>query len=253
MELPALRAVLAKTPQGEEVAARMAAFCGELAAAAGSNLASLVVFGGIARGRYRPERSDVNVLVVLEKAGAGELQAIGAALVGGWRAIRVEPMILTVDQIASAARAFPTKFLDIKEKHLRLAGRDVLAGLEVPRERILWRVEQELQNLSIRLRRRVAVADGDDALLARELAEIARPLAIELAWLLRMRGGAVPGEDRTAEIFRAAAQAFGLDGAALEELAGLRQNPRARAGLAGLGERVIGAMVTSAALAATTS
>ena len=43
-------------------------------------LAGLLVYGGLARGRYRPGKSDVNVVVVLREAGAAALAAIAPAL-----------------------------------------------------------------------------------------------------------------------------------------------------------------------------
>ncbi len=251
-DLGALRAVLAQTPESESIVKRIEAFASDLVTAAGDNLASLAVFGGIARGRYRPERSDVNVLVVLERAGTPELRAIGPALQAAWRSIRVEPMILTASHVAATARVFPTKFLDIKESHVRLAGRDVLSALDVPRERIIWRVEQELRNMAIRLRRRLAVAGGDSVVMARDHDAAARPLAIELSWLLRMRGDAVPAEDRTAAIFRAAAGIPGVDVAALDELAALRQDPGPRPGLDELCGRVISTISAAADAAART-
>jgi len=46
----------------------------ELAGAAGANLAGLILYGGLARGRYRPGRSDVNLIVLLHDAIVGLVQ-----------------------------------------------------------------------------------------------------------------------------------------------------------------------------------
>src|SRR5262249_27175866 len=93
----------------------------ELANAAGQNFAGLILFGGLARGRYRPGKSDVNVLVLLHEASANALTAIAPALQTAWRAAGVEPMLLTPGEVPRAAQAFPTKFLDIKNHHVVLA------------------------------------------------------------------------------------------------------------------------------------
>ncbi len=45
----------------------------ELARAAGENLAGLILYGGLARGRYRPGKSDVNVVVLLHDASPSAL------------------------------------------------------------------------------------------------------------------------------------------------------------------------------------
>ena len=105
----------------------------ELAGAAGANLAGLILYGGLARGRYRPGRSDVNVIVLLHDATAASLAPLAPPLQAAWRAVRVEPMVLTPAEVRHAADAFPTKFLDIKEHHIVLAGDDPFVGLEVAR------------------------------------------------------------------------------------------------------------------------
>lgn len=236
----------------DELIRKLTDFQTQLASASGANLVSVVIFGGLARGRYRPGRSDVNVLIVLERDTAADLAAIAPPLRSAWRAARVEPMILTNAELAPSARAFPTKFLDIKEHHIRIAGIDVLAQLEIPKDRILWRIEQELRNIAIRLRRRITSVIDEPKHLVGELTDIARPVAIEFYYLLRTRGHQPPEEDRTAAIFAAAASAFALDGPALAELAALRQDPKARPGneLELLGERVIRSLLTAADAAA---
>src|SRR5438034_7525599 len=90
----------------------------ELMRTAGKNLAGLIVYGGLARGRYRPGKSDVNVVVVLRDAGAAALAAIAPALRVGRRSANIVPLILTAGEVQPAALVFPTKFLDIKDHHI---------------------------------------------------------------------------------------------------------------------------------------
>lgn len=215
----------------------------ELTRAAGANLAGLVLYGGLARGRYRAGQSDVNVVVLLHDVSAAALAAVAPALRTARRAAAVEPMILTPGEVPTAAVAFPTKFFDIKDHHVVLAGDDSFANLDVPREAIRRRVAQQLRNLSLRIRRRyLTIVDDRDAQAA-TLAGVARPLALEAAALLRLAGQQVPQEDRTAAIFDAAATAFDLDRGALSRLAALRQQPESMDDVSGLFATVL-AIVT---------
>jgi hypothetical protein len=207
------------------VAAALNRMKDDLAAAAGTNLAGLILYGGLARGRYRAGRSDVNVIVLLHDVSAGALAAVAPALRAAWRAAAVEPMVLTPSEVPAVAIAFPTKFLDIKDHHIVLAGSDPFAALEVPRDAIRRRVAQQLRNLALRIRRRYLTAVGNAEAQADILVGVARPLALEAAALLRLAGKPVPAEDRTAAIFEAAASAFELDRDALARLAALRQEP----------------------------
>jgi hypothetical protein len=204
------------------VAAMLRLFRDDLVRTAGTNLAGLLLYGGLARRRFRPGQSDVNVVVLLHDMSAPSLAAIGPVLRAAWRGAGVVPLLLTPAEVRRTAEAFPTKFVDIQEHHLLLAGVDPFVGLDVKRENLRLRTEQELHNLLLRLRRHYVTLGDEPAELSAVLANVARPLAIELASLLRLAGKPVQGEDRTAAIFAAAASAFELDGNALAQLADLR-------------------------------
>jgi len=207
-----------------EVAEGLATLRESLRSAAGDNLRALVLYGGVARGRFRAGHSDVNVAVVLGDAGVDSLEAVAPALQAAWRSIRVEPMVLSHDEVAAAAEVFPTKFLDIRDHSQLLSGEDPFATLDVPAEHVRLRIEQSLRNLAMRLRRRfVSIADSPSEMRT-ALVSAARPFAIELNALLEVAAKPTPTVDRTAAIFEAAAEAFGLPALPLAQLAGLRQD-----------------------------
>jgi hypothetical protein len=221
----------------------------DLARAAGQNLAGLVLYGGLARGRYRSVRSDVNLIVLLHDASAAALAAIAPALRTAWRAAGVNPLLLTPAEVSRTAEAFPTKFLDIKNHHILLAGADPFTGLQIAREQIRLRTEQGLRNLLLRLRRRYISLGGDSSLLAQALARSARPLALELKSLLQLAGKDLPAEDRTAAVFEAAAAAFGLEPAPLAQMAQFRQNHQPVGDVDELVRGVLGAIARAAEVA----
>lgn len=193
-----------------------------LQATAGSEFAGLVLYGGLARGRFREGRSDVNVVVLLHRADRTMLDRIAPALRDARRGAAVEAMILTPAEVPAAAFEFPTKFLDIKRHHRVLAGIDPFVALEVPRVMVQLRIAQSVRNLLLRLRRRYALAYDDGPALKETLIDIARPLAIELLALLYDGSHAVPETDQTSAVFSAAAKAFNLDSDTLAALAALR-------------------------------
>jgi hypothetical protein len=231
-----------------DVAAALDRLKDELARAAGQNLAGLILYGGLARGRYRPGKSDVNVIVLLNDASATALAVIAPALRNAWRAAAVDPLLLTPAEVPRAAEAFPTKFLDIKNHHLVLTGLDPFIDLEVSRERIRLRAAQELHNLLLRLRRRYVAVRSDSTMLVRALTRAARPFALELEALLQLAGQDVAAEDRSAVVFEAAAAAFGLDREALARLAELRQNPRPAGDVTALYRDVLEAVAQAVAV-----
>ncbi len=205
----------------EAVASALRELAQDLAQSAG--LAGLVLYGGLARGRWREGRSDVNLVVLLRHIDAAVLAAIAPAMREARRAVAADAMLMTPAEVPLAALDFPTKFLDIQRHHLLLCGEDPFAALHIPPGHVRRRVAQSLRNLLLRLRHRCVNQYDEPARLAAALADLARPLAIELSALLQAGGHAGADEDRTAAIYTAAAQAFGLDAAVLAELARLRE------------------------------
>ena len=209
------------------VSAALERLTAELKRTSGDNLAGLMLYGGVARGRYRPGKSDVNVVVLLRESSDAALAAIAPTLQAARRSIGVEPFIVTLSELPRVAAAFPIKLLDIKQHHVVLTGSDPFPQLEVAREQVRLRTSQELRNLLMRLRHRRVGSHGDALQLSVALAESARSLAIGMSAALYLAGEALPEEDRTAVIYRAAAEKFGLKAAPLAMLAELRQGTSA--------------------------
>lgn len=204
-----------------ETRKRLADFRSSLQQAAGENLISLVVYGGLARGHYKPGSSDINVAIVLDNTDPASLRAIGPALAAGARSIGVVPYLLRDEELADASESFPLTLLEIRDGGVTIGGREVFKNLEVDRALIALRCEQELRNRLMRLRRRVALA-GDDSL---ELFTVLRRNVVGVAtdwrWLLMLKDKTTPEADDPRDLIRAATREFGLD-PRLERLANLR-------------------------------
>jgi predicted nucleotidyltransferase len=212
---------LAVPPRVKEALRRLRT---ELAEAAGNNLTAILLFGGIARGRYVEARSDVNLVVVLKDASAANLASVAPPLRAARRAIRAEALLLAESEVPRATDVFPTKFLEIQAHHLTLAGRSPFELLTVPRAHQRLRVEQELRNLLLRLRKRYVTALDEPTTLGAALTGAVSPLAVGLGALLSLSGHPLPPDDEDAPsaVFSRAAVALGLDALALTTLAALK-------------------------------
>ena len=195
-----------------------------LRGAAGDNLLGLILYGGLARGRYNPQTSDINVVVLLRDASASSIARIAEPLRTAWRAKRVEPMIITPNELPRLALAFPTKVLDIQRRHIALLGDDPFDGIEPSRDHIRLRVEQELRNLSLRMRRRFIGIHDDPAALAAAVDEAATTLAINLRALLFLNGIVTDEHQPALATYQRAAETFGLDAGALEAAKHVHRN-----------------------------
>lgn len=199
----------------------------ELVRCLGASLRCLLIYGGIARGRYREGQSDVNTMLVLDDPKAERIDAISEPLRAGWLQARVRPYIVAESELTALTEAFPTLVLDIQRFNIVLHGTNLLTDLVVDPEDLRRRVEQELANVALRLRNRRAAVRGNALASTAALIQVARPLAIALGGLLHLAGHSLPAEDRSAALFAEAASVFRLDAKALAEIAELRQDASA--------------------------
>jgi hypothetical protein len=200
-----------------EVSSALDALCSELRTVAGGNLRGLILYGGLAQGRFRPKSSDVNLVVLLDKADAGSLRPLAPAFRRAFRAAGVNAFILTPHEVREAADVFPTKFLDIARFHRLLWGENPFQGITVEPEHVRLRVEQELRNMLMRLRHRYAMVADDAAAISAALRHVSTSLAVELRAMLELQRTPPEGEDPPA-VLRAAARTLGLDAGVLERL-----------------------------------
>jgi predicted nucleotidyltransferase len=169
------------------VAASLADFIAAAREACGSDLVSAALFGSAAEGRLAPT-SDVNLLLVLRAFGAEQAAALRPAYAAAQAAIRLHAMFLLESELAAATELFAQKFADIRRRHRRLYGADLVAGLRIPRAAEIFRLRQVLLNLALRLRDAQVAQGGRPEQVARILADALGPLRAAAATLLELEG-----------------------------------------------------------------
>lgn len=194
----------------------------DLRAAVGTNVLGVALYGGLAKGRYTPGISDVNLLVVLRDAGYGALVALAPALTAARRRSRVAAWIVTPHDLSTAARLFPIKVHDIQAAHEVLFGDVHLGTLAVDRGVLELRVQQQLWNVAYRLRQRAVERGSDSRVLWGGILASLPKLAVVLESILRLRGASVP-RDRPG-VLRAAAVSLGLPAERMEPWASVHRD-----------------------------
>jgi len=234
-----------------EIRAAIARLSDDLAHAAGTNLVGLILYGGLARGRYRPGKSDINLVVLLNDTSTAALDLVAPLLRAAWRAWRVEPFIIKPAEAARLSVTFPTKLLDISQHHIVLVGANPFADIQVSREQVRLRIEQSLRNSELRLRRRYLSIFDDRSSLATTLADTAASLKVEFAALLQLVNQDMPSESTSAAVLQVAAEAFDLDRETLARIAALRREADPSDDLPGLYNRTLAAIARAAEIVST--
>ena len=132
----------------------------QLAATCGDNLRTVMLYGSAAAGDHAGKHSDYNVLVVLDRLGVDELNAL-APIVRPWiKAGNPPPLLLMASTLAKFAEVFPLEFADIKEHHQVLSGDDVVASLAISSAKFQVELEYELREKLILLRQQYLLTQG---------------------------------------------------------------------------------------------
>jgi hypothetical protein len=148
-----------------------------LKAGGGHNLKAVVLYGAAANAsdEMTVRESELNILCLLERAGARELEALGETAQWLMRAGAPAPHIFTLQELERCADVFAIELLDMKRHHRILLGEHFLSRIQVPMNLHRLQVERDLRTNWVRLRQEVLVARGDKKRIAALLIESALP------------------------------------------------------------------------------
>jgi hypothetical protein len=191
-------------------------FVSTLAGNLGDGLVSVSLGGAVAAGdEYYAKATHVDLLVVVKDPSVATLDGVVPAARAAERAVRLFPMVLSEEDLRSSVDVFPTKFLALQATHRVLHGRDVLAEIEVHRDHLRLRCEQEVKNLMLRLRRAYLRGAGDHAKLLAIFTDANLSFLQILGHVLVCRGEERPATN--AAVAERAAAELGLELAVLQE------------------------------------
>lgn len=108
-----------------------------LKASSAANLQSVVLYGSAVTGEFLAEHSDLNILCIVERAGARELEQLHSTAEWWTRQGNPAPLVFTLDELRESADVFAIELLDMKEKHRMLFGPDFLPDFDVYFELVL--------------------------------------------------------------------------------------------------------------------
>ncbi len=113
---------------------------------------AIIVYGSAARGEFLEGYSNVNVLVVLERITQPVLQQWSGIHKQWAREKIVAPLFLTHTDLQQSSDVFPLEYLDIKECHVLLEGRDPFPELHVDPTNLFFQCRQETHANLLRVR-----------------------------------------------------------------------------------------------------
>jgi predicted nucleotidyltransferase len=185
------------------------------------DLKSIILYGSGARGEYIPKKSDLNFLIVLTEGVMGRLRE-AFPLMRKWRKRRVNiPLFLTEEYITSSLDSFPVEFLNLRESHVLVFGKDVLKELSFDKKSIRLQCERELKGKLLLLREAYLDSEGKTRNLGQvSSASLTAFLSLFRA-LLFLRDREIPRHND--ELIRTAAKEIGFNEKPFMEVLSVRE------------------------------
>ena len=157
-------------------------------------LRSVVLFGSAVAGEHRPNKSDYNVLVIVDALPLDRLRAVAAVSKAWAEDGNPPPMTFTTREWRSSADIFPMEYADILERHRVLYGTLPVDGVSVKPADLRLQVEHQTMGKLLQLRQAIMGAGGDSALQLEVLEKSLSTLMVIFRGIVRLHGQ-VPSQD----------------------------------------------------------
>lgn len=127
-------------------------FIDELKDVYADKLVSVVLYGSAASGEYISKHSNINLAIVLKDASIPSIKMC-ARFVNKNKFLSVNPVFFTEDYVKRSLDVFPIEFLDIKENHIILHGKDVFKDIQIDLKNLRFQCEQELKSKILNIKK----------------------------------------------------------------------------------------------------
>ena len=186
----------------------------------GSNMISVVLYGGLVKSKSVKDSDPINLMVIVREISTQILDQVAEPYLMSRRNDQIQLLTLSKEDLLTSTDVFPIKFLDMQQDYKILRGDDLVGELEITRAHLRLRCEQEMKNLMLRLRQ---------TYLAKSQQPKALSGAMVKAYAAFISAADVLCELTTNQVFRSneevlkAAEEMGLDISPFRRIQALRQ------------------------------
>lgn len=115
-------------------------------------LVAIILYGSAASGEYTGRHSNINLAVILKDTSLPSIKK-ASQFINKNRFLVINPMFFTEDYIKKSTDVFPIEFLDIKENHIILYGKDIFRDLQIDMKNLRFQCEQELKSKVLNIKK----------------------------------------------------------------------------------------------------
>lgn len=182
----------------------------------GEKLHSVILFGTAARTiksgapeDFKEGVSDINMVIVLDKVTAVELNMIINLSRKYKKGNLALPLIFRGDHIATSLDTFPLEFSDMKQRHICLYGKDPLEKAAIENKNLRHQCEVEFKGKLVQLRRGYLAAGENKENLTALLSASVTSIITACRGLVRLKGQTPP--DSVSDLLSLVAADYNID------------------------------------------
>lgn len=131
----------------EKVKKKIDVFLKKIKEILGERILSCILYGSAVKGTYKEGLSDINLIIIVDKFKAKDLEDIKRNVSKyAWKNL-IKPYFFSEWFFLSSADVFPVEWKDIKENHIVLYGEDLTERINVEDENLRLELEKKLKQL----------------------------------------------------------------------------------------------------------
>ncbi|NVL89463.1 MAG: hypothetical protein HWN69_00515 [Desulfobacterales bacterium] len=187
----------------------------------GEDLVSVILYGSAASNDYIPGKSDINFMIVLSEDGIDSLDR-AFEVIGKWKKRNVAtPLFLTETYVKTSLDVFPIEYLNFRNNHELVYGKDILKDLSFDQEFLRLQCEREVKGKLLVLREAFLETRGKGKYLQQLATQSLGTFVAIFNALLHLRGNELPRHKR--EVIREVCLAFDMDATLFEKLLDIKE------------------------------
>ncbi len=181
------------------------------------NLVSIITYGSYVKGRYIYKKSDINLMIIRDKRDNNELIGLNKFYRKYYSKLNLAlPLILTLNEIKTSTDVYPMEYMDIKDHHKVLYGKDLFKELKIDLKNLRLELENQVKSKLINLRESLIDFYKQKKKLKLILLNSLSSMIVILKNILKLNNKDIPAD--TADLITIASELTGFKLTALEKL-----------------------------------
>ncbi|MFA6988819.1 MAG: hypothetical protein WC197_02010 [Candidatus Gastranaerophilaceae bacterium] len=187
-------------------------------------LSSIIIYGSCAVENCNEKLSDINLIVIIDKLCASDLQKAHPSLKDWMKTKNPLPLFIDKEEWFDSTDVYPIEYSDIKDRYKILYGENLVEPLIIDSRNLRLQCEHEVKNLLIRLRQTYLAKSSDKKVIENLIKTSSKTFLALFRAVLRLSNESVPFKH--SDVINLLAQKIEFDSDIFRKLLSFRTDPK---------------------------